>query len=124
MPFQLGNTYGKGRPKKTKKQAKDWIKAHPYAVATLLDVLYQKGLDGDREAAMYVVDRIKGKPRQQTDIDVSGGNQLGAGLVVELFKILTERQRQIECRTLQIGGYDVQRQSITEGSEQNSEPEV
>ena len=48
------------------------------------------------EAATELKDSVMGKPRQQTDIDLKGGNQLGAGLVVELFKILSERQKQLQ----------------------------
>lgn len=99
MPFQKGNTLGKaGRPKKVKTQVKDWIKAHPFAVSALMQSLYDEGIKGDREAAIYIIDRIKGKPTQQTALDISGGQQLGVGLVVELFKILTERQKAIESR--------------------------
>jgi len=96
MPFELGNKYGKGRPKKAKTQAKDWIKAHPYAVSTLMDVLYKEGIKGDIESAKYVVDRIQGKPKQQTDIDLTGGEKLGTGLVVELFQLLAQKKRELD----------------------------
>ena len=51
---------------------------------------------GDREAAIYLIDRILGRPKQQTELDLSGGQELGAGLLVQLFKILTERQKELE----------------------------
>lgn len=72
MPFEIGNKLGKGRPKKPKAQVKDWIESHPYAVATLMQVLYEKGIEGDREAATYVIDRVKGRPMQQIDQRVKG----------------------------------------------------
>lgn len=56
----------------------------------------------DREAAIYLIDRILGKPKQQTDIDLSGGQELGAGLMVQLFKILTERQKELESREVKV----------------------
>jgi len=120
MPFQPGNTLSKGRPPKPKKQAKDWIEAHPYAYAQLLQVLYNKGMDGDRESAMYVCDRIKGKPKQQTDIELTGAGDIGAEMLVRLLEQIQLR------RTLQLTGGDnaVQRQGITEGSSQEGSPEA
>ena len=100
MPFQPGNTLSKGRPPKPKKQAKDWIEAHPYAYAQLLQVLYNKGMDGDRESAMYVCDRIKGKPKQQTDIELTGAGDIGAEMLVRLLEQIQLR------RTLQLTGGD------------------
>ena len=38
-----GKREGAGRPKKLQTQVKDWIKEHPYAVAALMEVLYEKG---------------------------------------------------------------------------------
>ena len=72
MPFEKGNKLGKGRPKKIKAQVKDWIEAHPYAVAELMQVLYEQGIDGDAEAAKYIIDRVKGRPKQAIDQTVRG----------------------------------------------------
>ena len=72
MPFEKGNKLGKGRPKKIKAQVKDWIEAHPYAVAELMQVLYEQGIEGDREAATYIIDRVKGRPKQAIDQTVKG----------------------------------------------------
>jgi len=57
---------------------------------------------GDREAAIYLIDRILGRPKQQTELDLSGGQELGAGLLVQLFKILTERQKELESREIKL----------------------
>ena len=57
---------------------------------------------GDREAAIYLIDRILGRPKQQTELDLSGGQELGAGLLVQLFKILTERQKELEGREIKM----------------------
>ena len=118
MPFQKGHKFGKGRPPKAKKQAKDWIEAHPYAVGALMQVLYEKGIDGDREAATYVIDRIKGKPKQQTDIEMNIGLGLSVSQQVELMQILTENRRIIE------GGEIVQGQIEAKGSYQESSTEA
>lgn len=72
MPFEKGHKLSKGRPKKVKTQVKDWIEAHPYAVAELMQVLYEEGIKGDREAATYIIDRVKGRPKQAIDTKVSG----------------------------------------------------
>ncbi|KKL94512.1 hypothetical protein LCGC14_1863990 [marine sediment metagenome] len=72
MPFQKGHKLSKGRPPKIKKQVKDWIQAHPYAVAELMQVLYEQGIDGDREAATYIIDRVKGRPKQAIDQTIKG----------------------------------------------------
>ena len=72
MTFQKGHKLSTGRPKKVKAQVKDWIEAHPYAVAELMQVLYEEGIKGDREAATYIIDRVKGRPKQAIDTKVSG----------------------------------------------------
>jgi len=61
-----------GRRKKLTTQYDEWIKDNPVKVATLLDILYQKGLNGDKDAAIYVIDRILGRPKQAVDIKARG----------------------------------------------------
>ena len=92
--FQPGNKLGKGRPPKLKTQVKDFIKEHPYAVETLMLTLYEMGIKGDREAAMYIIDRVKGKPKSQTDINIEGMETLGASTVMQIFKLVDERRLQ------------------------------
>lgn len=93
MKFQKGNKFGKGRPPKLKTQVKDFIKEHPYAVETLMTTLYEKGIQGDREAAMYIIDRIKGKPKVTMGMDEEDRNLLQAHTVVEFFKMIDEHNR-------------------------------
>lgn len=95
MPFQKGNKLSKGRPKKTKTQVKDFIKAYPYAVETLMQTLYKKGIKGDIEAAKYVVDRIQGKPKAQTDIKIDA-DQIGVGMITQIYKLMSDRQKLLE----------------------------
>ena len=109
MGFQKGNKFGKGRPKSKRKQVADWVKEHPYAVAELYQTLYEKGIKGDRESAMYIIDRIKGKPMQQTKVELEGGERLGAGVVIELLKIVREEQMKL----LKEGNYGLI--EVTEG---------
>ncbi len=139
MKFQKGNKLGKGRPRKVITQVKDWVKNHPYAVDALMAVLYEQGIKGDRESAMYVIDRIKGKPKAVTEIE--GGEKIGAGIVLELFKMYSERdklrlgehnndsapqQAQIEANIniIEGGDFAIQRQGETEGSSQESSTEA
>jgi len=96
MPFQKGNTLGKGRPKKLRRQVKDWIKEHPYAFSEMMDKLYDKGLDGDMESAIYVADRIKGKPKASTEIDLHANQGLRAGDIFAIFKHSKEAEREID----------------------------
>lgn len=72
------------------KEAYDLIDSN---MPSLFDKLYERAMQGDREALIYLIDRRLGKPKQQTDIDLKGGEQLGAGVVTRLFQILTERSR-------------------------------
>ena len=62
----------------------------------LTDKVIELAKEGNKEMLIYCFDRRMGKPKAQTDIDISGGQKLGSGLVVELFKILTEKQRELE----------------------------
>jgi len=62
----------------------------------LIDKLIERAMDGDREALVYLVDRRLGKPVQQTDMNLQGGEQLTAGLVTQLFTMLAARKRELE----------------------------
>lgn len=104
MPFQKGHKFGKGRPKKIQTQVKDWAKEHPYAVAELMQALYDKGIQGDAESAKYVIDRIKGKPKQQTDIDIKGQVLITPDMRVLAAKEMLEIK--VEESKLLIGGSD------------------
>ena len=57
------------------------------------DRLAELALDGDREALCYLVDRHLGKPKATTEIDLPGAKQLGAGIMVEIFKAVAEERR-------------------------------
>ena len=57
-----------------------------------LDKIDELALNGDREALFYLVDRIKGKAKQQTDINLEGGERLGVGMVLEIFKVIARAE--------------------------------
>lgn len=62
----------------------------------LVEKLLEKAADGDRELLIYVFDRRIGKPKAQTDVNLSGMEELGAGAVAKLFMILAEKRRELE----------------------------
>ena len=53
-------------------------------IPELFNKLIEKGLQGDREALIYLIDRRMGKPKQQTDLDLKGGGEIGTKLMVKL----------------------------------------
>ena len=101
-----------GRPKKKSTIIKDFVREHPYAVETLMNVLYGMGIKGDRESATYVIDRIKGKPKVTLGMDEEDREVLKAATVMKIFELVADRQK------LLTEGRDepIQRQGITEGS--------
>lgn len=85
-----------GRRKPLGKQIDEAMKLLDAELPGLIQSLINKANNGDREALIYLIDRRMGKPKQSSDIDLTGGQQLGTGLVVELFKILSEKKRQLK----------------------------
>jgi hypothetical protein len=59
--------------------------------------LVEKADEGDRDALIYLIDRRMGKPRQQTELDIKGGHELGTGTIVELFKLMAQRKAELEA---------------------------
>ena len=86
--FKKGHPGMGGRPKKLQTQVKDFIKEHPYAVETLMKVLYEMGIEGDREAAIYIIDRIKGKPKATLGIAGEDKALLTAATVLAFRKLM------------------------------------
>jgi hypothetical protein len=58
----------------------------------IVDKLIQKGLDGDREALIYLVDRRVGKPRQTVETNDNDA----------LFRQFVESQRRLNAAYLEI----------------------
>jgi len=85
-----------GRRKPLSKQIDEAMKLLDAGLPGLISKLIDKATEGDREALIYLVDRRLGKPRQQTGIDLTGGDKIGSGLVVELMQILTEKKKELE----------------------------
>ena len=78
--FQKGNQHGRvpkagkgvGPKKGVKTQAIEFEKEHPTAVYDLLTTLYNKGLQGDKDSAIYVIDRLRGRPGNSTQLQIKG----------------------------------------------------
>ena len=69
----------------------------PAAIETIENTI--TGVNKDRlryEAAVELKDSVQGKPRQQTDLDIKGGQEIGAGVVVQLFSLLQAKQKQLQ----------------------------
>jgi len=105
-----GYREGAGRKPSVKTQAKRWEEANPGAYDELMQSLYEKALEGDRESAVYVIDRLKGKPRQQTDINIDGGESVGSKTLLDLFTLMSEERRRLQTGETKL---------ITEGNEPN-----
>ena len=69
-------------------------------IPELFNKLIEKGLQGDKECLIYLIDRRMGKPKAQTDIDLTGGEELSAGLVTQLFTILAKKRKELESESL------------------------
>ena len=54
-----------------KKQLDEELKANPERVLALMLKLYEKGLAGDVNSAIYYIDRVMGKPTSINKIDAS-----------------------------------------------------
>lgn len=88
-PFQVGNPGGPGRPKglqnsKTrllrllelvqKKKNPITGEEEEFTVLELMDMqMIAKALRGDQRAYQEVIDRLEGKAKQSTEVEVSGG---------------------------------------------------
>jgi len=114
--FQVGHPRwggtGAGRKKSPRKQIEEAIKNKD--VKAIIEKLIDKAREGDREAGIYIIDRVYGKPKQQTDIELTGAGDVGAEMLVRLLETIQSR------RTLQLtGGNDAVQ--ITEGHSESDE---
>ena len=100
-----------GRPKKKSTIIKDFVKEHPYAVETLMNVLYGMGIKGDRESATYVIDRIKGKPKVTLGMDEEDREVLKAATVMKIFELVRQK-------LLTEGGNALERQDLPQRADE------
>jgi len=87
-----GRSGRKKTPRNVMRFLHDAIESNAYE---LVQALVDKAKGGDKESLFYCFDRIGGKPRQDTGLEISGGEQLTAGLVTQLFTILAAKRREM-----------------------------
>jgi len=59
----------------------------------LFDSLTLRAKEGDREAAIYLIDRVLGKPKQSTELDIKDKERIGVGFLVELTALIAASRR-------------------------------
>ena len=105
-----GKREGAGRKLGIKTQARRWEEENPNAYAELMDTLYLRAQGrseikcphckkmfkdpwlGDSEAAKYVIDRIKGKPKATLGIAEEDRELLTVATVIEFRKMMDRKQ--------------------------------
>ena len=102
---------GSGRHPLAKTQIRKFFDEHPEAVDKLLEVLYLKGLAGDTVAAQYVIDRKEGRPRQQTDISITGEVTLTPGERLAALGPVRELEALIEGKFEEVTDVQIQGES-------------
>jgi len=91
-----------GRRKPLGKQIDEAMKRLDAELPDLVAKLILKASDGDRDALIYLIDRRMGKPKQSTDIDITGGVELGKTTILEIFRQANEaRRRLVEPSTIE-----------------------
>ena len=106
--FQKGNKlvqekrkhHNGGRPKTLTTQINEAMEIIDKELPAIITQLVEKAKEGDREALIYLIDRRMGKPKQATEVEVSGGEELSAGLVSQLFRILAAKRKELEQGTV------------------------
>jgi len=59
-------------------------------------LVHKAVVEHDREAQIYLIDRRLGKPKQSAEIDITGGQDIGANQLVMLLKLDSERKAVID----------------------------
>jgi len=85
-----------GRPKSLTTQMNEAMAVIDQELPAIVRQLVEKAKEGDREALIYLIDRRLGKPKQATELEVSGGEELTAGLVTQLFTILAAKRKELD----------------------------
>jgi len=98
MPFEKGNVletkrraYGGGRKAKLSTQIKRALASVP--VAEIFATLQDLAAKGDREACIYLLDRILGKPTQKSELDLQGDLTLTNPNIREVWLKLVELEK-------------------------------
>ncbi len=84
-----------GRKRDVRNIQKYFNEAFDLRSKELVEALIEKAQEGDIQSLVYVFDRRLGKPKQQTEI--TGGEKLGQGAILELLKVVQEERQYIEA---------------------------
>ena len=87
--FQPGHKLGTGRPKKLSTMIKDFQEEHPKAYDELMNILMDMAKNGDKDSAIYIIDRLKGRPHISIDSRLTGTIEVN-------HKAILERANEIE----------------------------
>lgn len=105
MPFDKNNLYGgrklgAGRKPKLSTQVKRALGNIP--VVDIFDKLQDLATKGDREACIYLLDRVLGKPTQKSELDLVGEVNISTDQMRDIYLKLVEIERALECPVIQI----------------------
>lgn len=120
IPFEKGREKTGGRKPSIKTQLKRFEDKHPEAYDKLMEILYEKGLEGSSLDAQYVVDRLKGKPTAKVGLDEADRELLSVATMLEFYKMLDTHDR----KELKEGEYAIQGEGLnSEGEDEEASGE-
>ena len=94
MPFEAGNSGGikgrSGRKKALTTIMKEAMDFHREKLPGYFAQLAKMADDGDREALIYLINQLIGKPK--IAVDISGGQKLGEGMVLGIIRAVRENR--------------------------------
>jgi len=99
-----GRRPGAGRKRTPSHVMREAIDKDTQNLPSYFEKLSELALKGDKECLQYLIDRHLGKPKQQTDLELKGGKELGVGVVTRLMTILAQSRREFLEGQKQIEG--------------------
>lgn len=91
-----GRRPGAGRKRTPSNIIRDAIDFDAQNLPKYFVKLSELALRGDKEALQYLIDRHLGKPKQQTDLDIKGGEGIGLGALKVLIEGMARRKIELE----------------------------
>jgi len=105
MTFKTGNKFGKGgarigagRKATPSTQVKQALEELDGDIPTIIEKLKELALKGDREAGIYLINRVYGKPRQeieQKNLSLTAEIQLTPSDIQDYLKPIMEHEREL-----------------------------
>jgi len=107
---------GRGRPRKVSTLINESLEIVDQNLPAIFQSLVTKAIQGDREAQIYLIDRRLGKPKQQSEVDIKGGADIGINTIMRIHTLIDERNKELD--------YAVQRPELSEGTSETEEAET